>query len=169
VTFPEPPALSAAEAAERLPLTRMSSLEAPVVDSERVEVAVRLLLVVRFPVEERLMDPAERLPPAVRVVPAVMAAEPVAVMVALSVMEPVAEKLREPAEMVPEVTRLPVSVRVKEPPTVEEVTVEEVSLMVALPPVLALKELALVLVMLILPVPEARARVLVEMELPETA
>ena len=152
-----------------MPLTRMSSLEVPVVDNERVDVAVRLLLSVRVPVEERFMDPAERSPPAVRVVPADMVADPVVVMAALSVMEPVAEKLREPAEMVPEVTRLPLAVMVKLPPTEEEVTVEEVSLTVALPSVLALKEPALVLVMLMLPVPEVNPRVPVEMELPEAA
>jgi hypothetical protein len=113
----------------------------------------------------------EMLPPLEldRFVPAVIDASPVAVTAALFVIEPVAEKLTEPAVIVPEVTRLPVSVIRNAPPTVDVVTVDAVSLTVALPLVEALNEPALVFAIVISPLPDASVKVPVEMALPLAA
>src|SRR5579875_2963928 len=156
VMLPEPPALSVVLVALRLPLTRMSSFEVPVVVRERVEPDVMVLLSVIVPPELRLTEPAVRSPVAVSVVPAVT--------------EAVAVKSSVPADIVPLVARLPLSVTLKEPATVDEVTVAEaVSLTLALPPVEALNDPALVLVIVMSPVPELSVKVPVEMSLPVAA
>src|SRR5579885_3893208 len=82
-----------------------------------------LLLSVRVPPDDRITEPALRAALAVKVVPAVIEAEPETVTTALSVTEPLAEKPSEPAETVPLVVRLPVSLTVKAPPTVDDVKV----------------------------------------------